>query len=133
MVKAITYILENNATVQGLVGNKTTVDLESYHKIYPVVAPSGETAPYCVVRLSGKSEIAKDCGYDYLIDVMSFAESYDDVTTLNDAVITALTSQARGTVNGVDIGSITFSNEVDGYDSERRLYAKTTTFGSTSS
>ncbi len=129
MVKAVTYILENDATVQGLVGTKTTTDLESYHKIYPVVAPSNETAPYCVARLSGKNELAKDCGYEYLIDVMSFATSYDGVTTLNDAVIEALKGQAPGSVNGITIGRITFVNEIDGYDVERKLYAKTTTFG----
>jgi hypothetical protein len=132
VVKAVTYILENDSTVQGLVGNKTTVDLESYHKIYPVVAPSNEIAPYCVARQSGKSVLAKDCDFGYFIDVMSFADSYDSVTTLNDAVIAALTAQAPGTVNGIAIGRITFNNEVDGYDVDRRLYVKTTTFESNS-
>lgn len=128
MLKAVTYILENDVTVQGLVGNKTIEGLESYHKIYPVVAPSEEKDKYCVCRVSGKTQLAKNCDYEYQIDVASYATTYDDVTTLNNAVISACTSQQNGTVNSVNFGSLTFSNEVDGFDVDRRLYFKVTTF-----
>jgi hypothetical protein len=128
MLKAVTYILENSAAVQALVGSKTVSGLESYHKVYPVVAPAEEKDSYVVCKISGKSELAKGCDYTYQIDVASYATSYDDVTALNSAVITALGSQAMGTINGVDFGSLTFSNEVDGYDVDRRLFIKITTF-----
>lgn len=129
MLKAVTYILENNVTVQGIVGTKTVEGLESYHKVYPVVAPAEEKDAYCVCRVSGKVPLGNDdCGYEYSIDVASYNTSYDGVTTLNNAVISALKTQARGTVNGVDFGSLTLSNEVDGYDVDRRLYFKISTF-----
>jgi hypothetical protein len=128
MLKAVTYILENNVTVQGLVGNKTVEGLEAYHKVYPVVAPAEERDSYIACKISGKTQLAKDCDYNYLIDVSSYATSYDAVTALNDAVITALEAQAQGTVNGVTFGSLTFNNEVDGYDVDRRLFFKVTTF-----
>lgn len=128
MLKAVTYILENNSTVQNLVGSKTVSGLESYHKVYPVVAPSEEKDTYIVCKVSGKSQLAKGCDYNYLIDVASYATSYDGVTALNAAVISALEGQARGTVNSVDYGSLTFNNEVDGFDVDRRLFYKITTF-----
>jgi hypothetical protein len=129
MLKAVTYILENNATVQGLVGNKTVDGLESYHKIYPVVAPSEEKDTYCVCRVSGKAEISKGCdSYEYAIDVASYATTYDAITALNAAVISALTAQASGTINGVDFSYLNFVNESDGYDLDRRLFFKVTTF-----
>ena len=128
MLKAVTYILENDATVQSLVGNKTVDGLEAYHKVYPVVAPAEEKDTYIACRISGKSQLAKGCDYTYLIDVSSYATSYDAVTALNNAVISALEGEAGGTVNGVDFGSLTFNNEVDGYDVDRRLFYKITTF-----
>ena len=129
MLKAVTYILENNSTVQGLVGNKTVDGLESYHKIYPVVAPSEEKDSYCVCRISGKAEISKGCdSYEYAIDVASYSTTYDAITALNAAVISALTDQASGTINGVDFSYLNFVNESDGYDVDRRLFFKVTTF-----
>jgi len=129
MLNAVNYILENNATVQTLVGSKTVEGLESYHKIYPVVAPAEEKDSYCVCRVSGKAETSKGCDtYEYLIDVASYATSYDNVTTLNAAVISALTVQASGSVNTVDFSYLNFVNEVDGYDVDRRLFIKITTF-----
>ena len=129
MLKAVTYILENNATVQSLVGNKTVDGLESYHKIYPVVAPSEERDAYCICRVAGKAEVSKGSDtYEYLIDVAIYNTSYDNVTELNAAVISALTTQASGTINGVDFSYLNFVNESDGYDVDRRLFFKVTTF-----
>ncbi len=128
MLKAVTYILENNAGVQALVGNKTVDGLEAYHKVYPVVAPIEEKDKYVVCKISGKTNLARNCDYTYQIDVASYATSYDEVTSLNAAVISALEGQASGTVNGVAFGSLTFSNEIDGFDVDRRLFIKITTF-----
>jgi len=126
MIKAVTYILENNATVQGLVGLRASS--ASDYKVFPVVVPQSEKAPYIAVRLSGKSSLGKGCGYNYTVEVASYHTSYDDVTTLNAAVITALTGQARGTVNGVAFGALNFSNESDDFAKDHGLYAKVTTF-----
>lgn len=128
MVKAITYILENDATVQGLVGNKSQLAVDDYHKIYPVVAPATETAPYCVVRLIGRTPQAKGCDDLYQINVASYANSYDAVTALNEAVRSAIDGTAAATINGVDFGYANPVNETDDYIREHNLYAKITTF-----
>lgn len=128
MVDAATYILRTNATVQGLVGTKTPTDVSSYAKIFPVVAPSEEKAPYIIVRLSGKTPQGKNCDFEYSVDVISCATSYDSVTALNEAAVNALTGQAQGTVNGVSFGYLNIANEVDGaFEREGYVYTKTTT------
>jgi hypothetical protein len=128
MVKAITYILENDATVQGLVGTKSQDAVDAYHKIYPVVAPSTETAPYCAVRLIGRTTVAKGCDDVYQINVASYALSYDAATTLNEAVRSAIEATAAATINGVAFGYANAVNEADDYVKEHNLYAKITTF-----
>lgn len=128
MVKVVTYILGNNVTVQGLLGNKTQSQTEDYYKVYPVVAPSTEDAPYIAVRMTGKLLIAKGCGYTYTVNVVSYHRSYDEVTALNEAVITAITETAPATINGQSFGFLNVTNEADDFVLESRLYAKITTF-----
>lgn len=129
MVKVVTYILGNNATVQGLLGNKAQTQTDIYYKVYPVVAPQTETAPYIAVRMTGKVPFGKNnCGNTYTINVVSYAKSYDEVTTLNDAVITAITSTSGATINGQAFSYLNLTNESDDFVLEHRLYAKVTTF-----
>lgn len=139
MIKAITYILENDATVQSLVGGNAAADK---HKVYPVIVPSSEVEPYIAVRLTSKRMLGRDadCGYEYGFQVSSYATSYDDVTALNDAVVSALTGQASATVNGVSVGFINFITEHDEFAVDRisityehPVYMKVSTFESTSS
>lgn len=129
MVSQTTYILGNDVTVQGLLGTKPEAQTSTYYKVYPVVAPQGTTAPYIVVSQQSKINLAHDnCGYEYSIQVVSYAKSYDEVTELNDAVISALRSQTNGTVNGLPFGFEEVTNESDGFDKDNSLYAKITTF-----
>lgn len=128
MVKVVTYILGNNATIQGLVGTKDEPQTDDYYKIYPVVAPSTETAPYCVVRLASKARMGRDCDFTFGVQVVSYAKSYDEVTTLNDAVISVLEGQAAATINGQAFGYLNMTNEQDDFIKEHSLYAKITTF-----
>lgn len=125
MLKAITYILENDNGVQSLVGNNAAGDK---HKIYPVVVPETENAPYCVCRVVGKTKSGKNCGYLWTIEVASYHRSYDDVTLLNDAVITALESEGSGTVNSESFGWANMTNETDDFNKDHDLYTKITTF-----
>lgn len=131
MVKAVTYILGNNATVQGLLGNKAQTYTSTYYKVYPVVAPSSEKAPYIAVRLTGKVVVARSCDYNYTVTVACYHNSYDDVTALSDAVIAAIEGQASGTVNGMGFGFLNVTNEQDDYVKEHNLYAKVLTFEGT--
>ena len=132
MINAVTYILENDATVQSLVGGNSR---NNKHKVFPVIMPQSEVEPYIVVKLSGKSPMGRDCGYMYSITVVSYHTSYDDVSALNQAVINALTNHSKGTVNGVDFGGLDFIDESDEYavdriavSHEHPVYAKITTF-----
>ena len=126
MVNAVTYILENNATVASLCGTNLA---GSKTKVYPVVVPSTEKAPYIAVRQSGKSSSGKNCGDIFTIEVISYETSYDRVAALNAAIITALEAQASGTVNGVTFAYLNQINEVDDFvKGDHDLYAKISTF-----
>lgn len=125
MVDAVTYILENDATIQGIIGLRST---GSDYKVFPVVVPSSETAPYIAVRLIGKSRPAKNCDFNYVINVVSYAKSYDDVQDLNSAIIYAIESATPATINSADFGFLNLTNEADDFVKENNLYAKILTF-----
>lgn len=125
MLKAVTYILENDASLQALIGNNKAGDK---HKVYPVVVPETEKAPYCVCRIVSKERVAKACGYSWTIEVTSYANSYDLVTDINDAVIAALEGQASGIVNYENFGYANFATESDQFDKNHDLFAKVTNF-----
>lgn len=116
MVKAITYILENDATVASLCGQNAA---STKTKVYPVAVPETEKFPYITVRQSAKSRIGKgSCGYSYSIQINSYHKSYDEVETLNNAIIAALDAQSSGTVNGVQYAFTNLSNEEDGFSKD---------------
>lgn len=127
MVNAVTYILDNSAAVQALVGLRSSGG--SDYKVFPVVVFESEKAPYIVVKQSGKVRLGKNCAYTYTIDVISYAGSYDAVNALSDACVTALEAQAAATVNGFAFSFLSVVNEVDGeYIREHNLYSKVATF-----
>jgi hypothetical protein len=133
MVNAVTYILENDPTVQSLVGGNSR---SSKHKVFPVITPMSEVEPYIVVRLLSKTPLGNGCGFLYNIAVISYHTSYDDVTVLNRAIIDAIVGYPSGIVNGVDYGRLTFASESDepfsvdriAITHEHPLYIKATTF-----
>ncbi len=127
MVKAITYILENDSTVQGIIGQNLAGDK---YKVYPVVVPQSEKEPYVVVRQTGRVATGKGCNsYDYTIEVLSYHPSYDDATDLGNAVISALEAQAAGTVNSVAWAFINLTNEIDSFSADHgNCYVKLATF-----
>jgi hypothetical protein len=129
MVKGITHILKSNSTVQGLIGQNEVGDK---YKVYPVVCPFPEKAPYLVVIQTGKVPI--DCKgsqadtFIYTYDVYSFSENYDTTVTINQAVIDALAILTRATHNSVVFDEVRFTNEREGYDKDYHLYAKISSF-----
>lgn len=125
MLKAITYILENDVTVQSVVGLNKAGDK---HKVYPVVIPETETAPYLVARITGKTLGAKGCGYIFTIEVNAYHYSYDDVSALAAAAEDALLSEGQGTINGVSFGWAQLLNESDEFVKDHDLYVKTLSF-----
>jgi hypothetical protein len=132
MIKAVTYILENDPVVQSLVGGNSR---SSKHKVFPVIVPQSEVEPYIVVSLVNKQKLGRDCGFSYFISVTCYETSYDKVTVLNQAIIDALELYPSGVVNGVDFSGLNFENEKDEYmvdriaiTHEHPLYAKSSTF-----
>lgn len=127
MVKVVTYVLENNATVQGLLGEKSHGE---NHKVYPVIVENSEKAPFISVRLTDSSRLGKDvsCGTDNTVLVSCWCESYDDLDALADAVIDALEGQS-GSINGVNVGSIFYENQADlDYSKDYKVYGRGLTF-----
>jgi hypothetical protein len=132
MIKAVTYILENDPVVQQLVKGNSRQDK---YKVFPVIVPQSEVEPYIVVSLLNKEKLGRNCGFQYSISVTSYETSYDRVTALNQAVIDALEAYPAGEVNSVDFSGLNFVNERDEYmvdriaiTHEHPLYAKTSTF-----
>ena len=130
MVKGITHILKNNATIQGLVGQNVA---GNRYKVYPAVCPQPEKYPYIVVRLTGKTPIeSKEAPntYEYTYDVYSFSNDYDGAEAIDNAVVDALDHIAEGTHNGVVFSEIRHTNTVDGnyIEDYGGLFSKISTF-----
>ena len=131
MIKAITYILNTDATFQTLVGQNAAA---TKYKAYPVIAPQNELVPYSVVRLTGKELLHKGRSAggrnSYLCSflVASYEHNYDDVDILDNAVIEALVPY-RGTVNGVEVSFMEFISSSDDYvEAYGGLYVRNSTF-----
>lgn len=129
MVKGITHILKSDAAFQSAVGQNEAGDK---YKVYPVVCPYPEKAPYSVVIQTGKTPIECKGGtptsFTYTYDVYSFHVNYDTVVTINQAVIDALSLPNGGTYNGVVFDDIRFTNEREAYDKDYSLFAKISSF-----
>lgn len=132
MVKGITYILDNNVNVQGLVGRNKD---NTKYKVFPVVAGQQEEAPYIVVRRIG--HIPQQCKqgrattYDDTYQVVSFAKNFEDAVGLDRVVIDALDG-VSGVNNGVYFQQIRHENSFDGgFDEDRELFFEVSTFTST--
>ena len=113
MLKGVNYILNNDSGVQSSLGlNK----VGSKYKVYPLVAPEPEKVPYCTTVVTGRDPLQCKAGAItssiYRFDVRSYNTSYDDLVTLNEAVVTAL-NQETGSINGVSFGRILFVDERD--------------------
>jgi hypothetical protein len=131
MIKAVTYILNTDATFQTLVGQNVAT---SKYKAYPLIAPQVESVPYSICRMTSKQLQHKGtsaggrnsyrCGFQ----VVSYADSYDDVALIDDAVVEALVPYS-GTINGVNISFLEFIDSSDDYvDSYGGLFVRTSTF-----
>lgn len=119
--RAITYILANDATVASLVGNNTADDKV---KVYPVVVPESEKAPYVVVTVLGRTVASKGCSDQWNIQVVCYHTISDDCVALHEACRDALLGTAAATINGYEFSFVNFSTESDGFIREGNLYYK---------
>lgn len=127
MVKVITYLIENDSTVQSLLGEKSHGE---NHKVYPVFVPQGEKAPFITVRLNDSPRLGHNlsCGRDYVVMVSVWSNNYDDLDALCDAVIDAVDGRS-GTINGEEVNMISYENQADlDYDKDHSVVGRGTTF-----
>jgi hypothetical protein len=117
MVTEVIDILIADTGVQNLVGRNKENDK---YKVYPVVAPQKEQIPYVTVRLTGKAKAGKGCEYNYTVSVTSFCKNYDDVSALDDAVLAAMETDQKISLDSTSDNWI----QADG----NGIYTKTSTF-----
>lgn len=134
MVKAITYIIKNDATCVALIGNNRDDDTV---KVYPVIATQREDYPFVNVRQSGRVPIEcrgqRPTSFEYTYDVNVYTKDYDSCETISRAIIDALENQSiTDPINGVTFTDrIRNVNEFDAdYVDEYECYAKVVQFAS---
>ena len=135
MVKAITYILKNDATVGALVGNNAAGGKK---KIYPMYATQKEDWPIVTVwevsRVGEQCKGSKTTSFRYGYDIHAFALSYDAVTALCEAIEDALEdANVTSPINGVQFTTkIVNTNRRDGaYLEDYKVYSKILSFAAT--
>jgi hypothetical protein len=132
MVKAITYILANDATVATLVGQNAAADAV---KVYPVIATQTESLPLVTVWQVGRSPEfcrgQRPTTFNYSYEVHVYAGDYDVAGAIAEAVIDAIeTAVISSAINGVNFTDrIRNTNSKDGdYIKEYKAYWKILTF-----
>ncbi len=134
MVKAITYILNNDATVESLVGLNTA---GTKSKIYPMFATQKEDFPLITVwevsRIPEQCKGQRSTSFRYGYEVHVFAPTYDGLNAICVAVSNALEDNSTTPVNGVDFQSkIVNTNRRDGvYLEDYKVYSKILSFEAT--
>lgn len=127
MIKGVINILITDTGVQALVGLNAAGDKR---KVYPVVCPQDEKAPYIAVRQTGMDLAAKGyADWNFQFAVVSYATSYDDCFALDMAVLNSFIN-VTGTYENIVVSYINpVTLGVDGYTQDHGgLYFKTSTF-----
>jgi hypothetical protein len=115
MIAGIIEILKENTGIQGLVGQKNATPGE--YKIYPVVAPQTEKAPYITVNQTSRVPQCKGSSSgNYGFDVWATNINYEDSKTLGDAVITVLDQQSATTSVGYNFSFINLVNQQERFE-----------------
>lgn len=126
MLRGPIAILTANATIQALIGQNETDDK---YKVYPVIAPQTEKAPYITVAMMGGQRSGKGCGRQMQFVVACAASSYDAVSEIDEAVIDAYNDITAGVYEGVQVD---FVNEVnlssDEFNLDHQLYVRKSIF-----
>jgi hypothetical protein len=124
MIKAIIDILNKSSHVTNAVGLNSEGNKA---KVYPVVTPQSESAPFVNVRESGRDAIqckgSATTEYNYSISVVCYAESYEEVNNIADAVQLSLDNQ-KGTFGGQNVKSMKYQSRQDSFDQAAQLYVK---------
>ena len=110
-------ILSNDTNISGIVSTK----------IYPFLAIEDVVYPYIVYTIEGVDPTQTDDGVS-ILDVNSanieiYSEDLSEIETLSKYVRNAL-DRYRGTVEGIEVQSISFRSENGGYADADRVYVK---------
>jgi len=110
-------ILSNDTNISGIVSDK----------IYPFLAIEDVVYPYIVYTIEGVDPTQQDDGVSPLdvnsANVEIYSEDLSEIETLSKYVRNAL-DRYRGTVEGIDVQSVSFQSEDGGYADEDRVYLK---------
>jgi hypothetical protein len=132
MIAGINEILVEDSGVQTAIGQNAAADK---YKVYPIVAPVGETLPYLTTsRVANSPNQNKDLVSsldDVAFAVHVHAGSYDGIDDLSEVVRTALDNKRSVTDTGYSFDKIRYSNEYDRpelFKPESPVYVRTIIF-----
>jgi hypothetical protein len=132
MIAGINEILNENEGVIAAVGLNAA---DTKVKVYPIVAPPGESLPYLTTSLAGNAPTLYK-GLPSSLDAPTFAVnvhagSYDEVTTIGEAVREALDEKTSVTEAGYAFDRIWYTNEYDRpemFTTDHPVYVRTLIF-----
>lgn len=108
MTEAIIYILINDSSVQALIGQNAA---EDKYKVYPVMIPQKEVAPFTAVRLITRPPIPckgqRPSSFTPVCVVGCYTVNYADCLALEQVVIDALDGK-EGTFNGKNLAYLRY-------------------------
>lgn len=117
MEAAVRNILVNNTSVSALIAN-----------IFPETIPQGALFPAMFYSLLNSNPTRCKEGnsglYTDTLRITIYADRYNDIKAIKQAVINALDDHPGGLIEGVWIDGISFDDERGGYDSEAKAYQR---------
>jgi hypothetical protein len=124
MIQGIIQILKDSTVVVSAVGQNEDGNKP---KVYPVVCPQKEEAPYITVHETSKPPIrckgTRPTDYNFTANVICYADSYEKVNRMADAVESSVDS-TKGTFAGVTFKDLRYETRQDAFDNEAGLYLK---------
>lgn len=108
--------------ILNLLMNETMVTDEVADRIFPIIVPQNQIFPAITYEMVG-NETIQIKGFQKIADTVSvqinvFAKSYPKVSTIAQAIKTALDFKHSFTINDIDVCSIIPENELDGVYNE---------------
>jgi hypothetical protein len=107
---AIAAILTANTDINTIVADR----------IYPLRAAQGKTVPLITVQVNQVDPVDTKDGNEYdwvYVQLTMFSPTYNQCQTLATLCRDAL-FRYRGTTEGINIHTVVFENQTDGYDNE---------------
>lgn len=124
MIKEVIEKLISDTDIQDKVGvNKagTTV------KVFPVVCPQGETAPYVTCSITGSDPIGckehRGLPEEEYFDIITYAEKYDQLDDIEHTIVDVL-----NTLEDDVFSLVILQSHKDMFDNDRKIFARVSSF-----